>query len=107
MASIKHIPGKFVERVVREETSPEEFLITLSKEEAISLFLVTCKVGGSPDATRRGDIDSIHNALSTYVKPELPKDHHWQRQSNGGLRLNGSLEFADENGLIAAERNSR
>ena len=42
---------------------PDEYVLTLSKEEAEALATVLMKIGGDPIRTRRGDTQSILYAL--------------------------------------------
>ena len=43
---------------------PNEYILTLSEDEAQALKLVLDNVGGDPETTPRGRIDSIYESLS-------------------------------------------
>jgi hypothetical protein len=48
---------------VTQVVEPERFVLTLSRDEAEALAVVTSKVAGSPTDTARGRIDAIQAAL--------------------------------------------
>lgn len=110
MAEIKRNPGEYktvmVEKtiVVEEQVlEGETFELTLTRDEAISIFLVLGKVGGDDQTTRRGDIKAVYDGLKPYVSRSLPRQYFHHHQSNGLLRLKGGLEFANKDGLFAAD----
>ena len=41
----------------------ESFILTLTKEEAHTLQMVCNRIGGDPNTSRRGHMDSINKAL--------------------------------------------
>lgn len=76
-------------RKVKPNPNPdEEYILRLTKEEAITLKLIGWRVGGALEG-RRGDINKINDALiSAGISDVLPTDHNMTDQPYSGITFN-------------------
>jgi hypothetical protein len=78
MAKIKITPAVLEQPIHPPVAKPATFLLELSPEELVVIQIIGQLIGGNPDSTLRGYIDSINQAINMAV-PEISQ-HIWSNQ---------------------------
>lgn len=79
--------------VVKEVTETEDIVeLTLTREEALTLFAVLYRVGGSSERSHRKEIESVVESLER-IYPEIRWGSH--EYDRVGRLLEGHLIFED------------